>query len=170
MIRKIFSSYILFIMLLSCVALAFGISITLNRLNAETDKAISAITAQSSVMTFKTVSEKSSELYTAADKAKVLVYTDKEAKDSFLNTLDSFLKKYSAKVISPMTKKENSYRSRVSFRFTPRTPQELATLLEYLENSSSPIFMVESTEFINGKNGRYIYITAEIIQPFAGEK
>jgi hypothetical protein len=152
MIRKIFSSYILFIMLLSCVALAFGISITLNRLNAETDKAISAITAQSSVMTFKTVSEKSSELY------------------SFLNTLDSFLKKYSAKVISPMTKKENSYRSRVSFRFTPRTPQELATLLEYLENSSSPIFMVESTEFINGKNGRYIYITAEIIQPFAGEK
>lgn len=170
MIRKLLSGYGLFAALLICVALAAGISLTLCRLNIETDKAAAEVEAQSSVMSYGAVSKKSAELYAAADSARILVFTDKEARENFLNVLDSFLKKYNAKVITPMTKTDDSYRSRISFRFTPKNPQELAALLEYLENSSSPVFMVENTEFINNLNGRYINVTAEIVQPFSGEK
>lgn len=170
MIKKVLSGYGLFVLLLIYVALAAGISLTLCRINAEADKALADIEARSSALSFEAVSKKSAELYTAADGARILVFTDKEARENFLNTLDSFLKKYNAKVISPMTKTNNTYRSRISFRFTPKTPQELAVLLEYLENSSSPVFIVDDTAFINDRDGSYVNITTEMIQPFSGEK
>ena len=170
MIRKALSCYGLFVALLICVAVASGISLTLCRLNIEAEKAASVLREKSSVLAFTDISRRSADLHAAANKARVLVFTDKEAKENFINVLDSFLKKYNAKVITPMTKIDDSYKSRINFRYTPKNPQELAALLEYLENSSSPVFMVENTEFINNSSGRYVNITAEIVQPFSSGK
>ncbi|MGE4497349.1 MAG: hypothetical protein AB7E48_05670 [Deferribacterales bacterium] len=166
---KILGSYRLFLLLLASCAVTAGIGLTVLNLNKSADRALADISARASVLSAEKAGAKIDALHKAAENADIFIFSESDARRWFLDALDSFLKKYDAKVVSPMQKADSSFRSRVSFRFTPKTPAELAILLEYMENSTAPVFIIESTAFVSTDREKYINITADIIQPFYGE-
>ncbi|QAR31844.1 hypothetical protein EP073_00020 [Geovibrio thiophilus] len=165
---KILSSYGLFLLLTAACAVTAGIGLTAFRLNTSADRALADISTRAAVLNAAETEEKIAVLNKTAENADLFIFSESDARKWFLDALDTFLKKYDAKVISPMQKTGSAFRSRVSFRFTPKTPGELATLLEYMENSAAPVFIIESTAFISTDREKYINVTAEIIQPFYG--
>ncbi|WP_265820715.1 hypothetical protein [Geovibrio ferrireducens] len=165
---KILGSYRLFLLLLAACAATAGIGLTALRLNNAADTALADINVRAAVLNAEKAGEKIDALHEAAENADIFIFSESDARKWFLDALDSFLKKYDAKVVTPMQKTDSAFRSRVSFRFTPKTPTELAILLEYMENSVAPVFIIESTAFISTEKERYINVTAEIIQPFYG--
>ena len=165
---KILSGYKLFLLLLAACSVTAGIGLTAFRLNNTADKALADIHSRTKYFSAETVDKKLNKLNNAAEDADIFIFSEDDARKWFLDALDNFLKKYDAKVVSPMQKKDGAFRSTVSFRFTPKTPSELALLLEYMENSAAPVFIVESTAFINTDREKYINVTAEIVQPFYG--
>lgn len=163
---KALLSVLTFIVLLLVCAITAGVGITAYNLNESAKKTLLDIEQKKTFGNFAQIEKKLDEVMNAADKADIFIFSEKDARRWFLDTLDNLLKKYDAKVITPMQKVDNAYKSRVSFRFTPRDPAELAVLIDYLENSVAPIFIIETMAFIKTDREKYTNITAEIIQPF----
>ncbi|MCD8492413.1 MAG: hypothetical protein LRY51_11220 [Geovibrio sp.] len=116
---KILGSYRLFLLLLAACAATAGIGLTAMRLNNAADTALADINARTAVLNAEKAGEKIDALHEAAENADIFIFSESDARKWFLDALDSFLKKYDAKVVTPMQKTDSAFRSRVSFRFTP---------------------------------------------------
>lgn len=90
------------------------------------------------------------------------------ARTVVLSTLEKLRNMYGAKIISSVEEIGSSFSSEVEFRFIPGRPEDAVKLLEYLRNSISPIFLINEIRFENGKSGKFIFVRANVTQPYEG--
>ena len=168
--KNLLYSYRFFIVLCLISAVLTGLLFAGLDAKSKADTALSGIESKMSQLNSKNIQEKAKKLLNAQKTAGISTITSDEANRIFLQNIDSFLQKYNAKVVSGIQDENSTLKAKISFRYTPKTPAELAQLLEYMENSVSPVFLIESAAFFNTPTEKYINITAEIVQPYIRSK
>jgi hypothetical protein len=90
------------------------------------------------------------------------------ARSWLLEVTEDFKSLYDTKIIKPISNEGSSFTTTISFTYQPGKPDDFLRLIEYLENSVSPIYRVRQMDFKETRGVRLVSVELNITQPYRG--
>jgi len=135
---------------------------------ADIDNSTRQVAQQIRNMRLRESEENIGKLSKLMERVDIPTYNADTARSWLLEMTEEFKNNYDARILSPITEKESSFRTTVRFKYTPVKPDDILQFMEYLKNSISPIYNITDMQFKDYKGTRIVDITMEMIQPYVG--
>jgi len=90
------------------------------------------------------------------------------ARSWLLEVTEDFKSLYDTKILKPISDEGSRYSTTISFSYQPDTADDLIRLIEYLENSVSPVYQAKKLDFKESSGSRTVTVELVITQPYRG--
>ena len=167
-LRKYLKSYKVLVLLSAFLTLLVLDYMVITHISANIDKKAESLERKVRSLKINETEQKLKELDTLLKRYGLPEMGQEDARGYLLDTLEEFRRLYRAKVKEPVNMKDSSFRAGIEFTFAPERPEDALRLLEYLKNSTAPIYTVKSVSFRYNRDVRSVVIETDLVQPFAG--
>lgn len=91
-----------------------------------------------------------------------------EARSWVLESVEEFRLAYKVKIKEPIQEEGSAFRMIFEFDYLPEKPDDFIKLMEYIEGSISPFYIVRGMRSVSRSGLRRLTLKVEVVQPFYG--
>lgn len=164
--KRYFRSYKLLLSLSLVLSLMVVEYIAMTSAIDKVETAIRKLNTEVKRLNINTTKANMDKLDNVVEQMHIPQYTAGDARAWLLEVTEDFKRLYDTKIVTPITSGKSSYSTVIRFEYLPDNPSDLLKLIEYMENSISPIYNVRRMDFKEMRGSRRVMAEVEIIQPF----
>ncbi|MGD9809140.1 MAG: hypothetical protein AB7E76_06120 [Deferribacterales bacterium] len=166
--KKYFRSYKLLLVLSVVLSLLIVEFIALTSATVNIETATRDANAQLKRLRIENTNSNMDKLDHLVDEMHIPQFNAVTARSWLLEVTEDFKSLYDTKIIKPITNEGSSYTTTISFSYQPGKPDDFIRMIEYLENSVSPIYKVTQMDFKETRGARVVSVELIITQPYRG--
>lgn len=168
MLVRILSGYGLFIGLCILLSIIFGEYLLIESVNKKSTVLIKSLNSNISQLRVEDISDKLNQIEEVSKTYGLKVFDKELAERWLLESVQDFKDSFAANVLKSSFIANGSIGYEIKFTFKPSNADEIVSMLEFMENTNSPVMNVKSIVIKRNKRNAEIDIETEISQVFYG--